>query len=149
MLILVEKVETSQTESGLETVELTAEERQRSFFRCTTQQGREIKLDLKRGTVLNHGDILRTHGDAQGQCTQVLIIAKPEPVITVTASHPLNLLKAAYHLGNRHIALEVAENYLRLSPDPVLEKMLSSMPVTATAEIAPFHPERGAYHTHG
>jgi urease accessory protein len=68
--------------------------------------------------------------------------------LTVTAHNALDFLRAAYHLGNRHIALEVTETYLRLSPDSVLEDMVLQMGLTVTKEIQPFQPEAGAYHHH-
>lgn len=76
----------------------------------------------------------------------VQVVAKPEPVLTVTADSPLALLQAAYHLGNRHVALEITPHYLRLAPDPVLQAMLRQLGVTVHAEIAPFLPIGGAYH---
>ena len=132
-----------------DTLTLTAEERQRSFYRCTSVKGKAIKLNLKRGTTLKDGDVLMSAGDEIVPTTYIQIKAKPEPIITITASEPLYLLKAAYHLGNRHIALEIQPTYLRFSPDPVLKAMLEKMPVDLTEEIAPFHPESGAYsHDH-
>ncbi|HBY78804.1 MAG TPA: urease accessory protein UreE, partial [Cyanobacteria bacterium UBA11148] len=97
-----------------------------------------------RGTVLNDGDLLQSEtGDIV-----VRIVAKPEPVLTVTSQQPINLLRASYHLGNRHVPLEVAPNYLRLSPDPVLQTMLENLGVEVKAEVVPFQPEIGAYGHH-
>lgn len=120
---------------------LTADDRTRSRHYFETNQGQGIYLRLPRGTVLQHGDLLRSE---DGQ-SLVRILAKPEPVMTVTAASPLALLKAAYHLGNRHVSLEVTEAYLRLSPDPVLKTMLEQMGLRVTEEIVPFQPEAGAY----
>lgn len=81
----------------------------------------------------------------------VKITAQPEAVMTVTAPTPLNLLRAAYHLGNRHIALEITPHYLRFSADPVLAQMLHNLGIDVVAETSPFYPELGAYghhHTH-
>ena len=99
-------------------------------------------LRLPRGTILEDGDRLL---DEVGQ-PQVEIHAKPEPVLTVTAREPLHLLRAAYHLGNRHVPLEVTAEYLRLSPDPVLADMLQQLGLTVRLQTFPFHPETGAYH---
>ncbi|MBT9314763.1 urease accessory protein UreE [Leptothoe spongobia TAU-MAC 1115] len=126
----------------------------------------EIYLELTRGTTLQGGDCLK--GEDHSQILK--IVAKPEPVLTVRAStiaqppsaiaqppsaiaqppstNALWLLRAAYHLGNRHVSLEVGSDYLRLSPDPVLESMLAGFEVTVTAETAPFQPESGAYGHH-
>lgn len=120
---------------------LTAEERTRSRHYFDTNEGQGIYLRLSRGTVLQHGDILRS---ADGQ-TLVRILAKSEPVLTVTAQTRLDLLRASYHLGNRHVSLEVTETYLRLSPDPVLKSMLQQMGLQVSEETVPFQPEAGAY----
>jgi urease accessory protein len=75
------------------------------------------------------------------------IIAKPEPVLTVLAEIPL-LLRAAYHLGNRHVPVEITSTYLRLSPDAVLAAMLIQLGLEIKEEILPFQPELGAYGNH-
>lgn len=103
-----------------------------------------IYLGLPRGTILHHGDRLTTE---QGSAV-LRIIAKPESVMTAIAPNPLMLLKAAYHLGNRHVALEVSTHYLRFSPDPVLKNMVEQMGLTVRHEQMPFHPEAGAYANH-
>ncbi|MEB3212114.1 MAG: urease accessory protein UreE, partial [Leptolyngbyaceae bacterium] len=71
-----------------------------------------------------------------------------EAVLTVRGQTSLDLMKAAYHLGNRHVAVEVNADYLRLSPDPVLKNMLVQMGLTVTEDVQPFTPETGAYHHH-
>jgi urease accessory protein len=131
-------------QKSLLTLALIAEDRTRSRHRFMTVEGEEINLQLQRGTVLREGDIL---ADEQDQAIAI-VIAKPEPVVTVTAKQPLEFLRAAYHLGNRHISLEITENYLRLSPDSVLEDMVLQMGLTVTHETQPFQPESGAYHHH-
>lgn len=122
------------------TLALTAEERTRSRHRFEIED-EYVFLRLPRGTVLRDGDILRSQvGDIL-----VRVSAKPEPVLTVTAKSSLDLLRAAYHLGNRHIPLEIAASYLRLSPDSVLHKMLEQMGMEVEEAILPFQPETGAY----
>jgi urease accessory protein len=127
---------------------LTAAARSRSRCRVTTDCGQPAQLSLPRGTLLRHQDLLLGE---QGE--QVRVLALPEPVLTVTAATPLQLLQAAYHLGNRHIKLEVTPAYLRLEPDPVLAAMLVQLGLSVQAETAPFEPEAGAYgqgaHGHG
>jgi urease accessory protein len=127
------------------TLSLTAEERMRSRHHFVADQGQDLYLRLPRGTVLRHGDILQSEtGDRV-----VRIIAKPEPVMTVTAAIPLDLLRAAYHLGNRHIPLEITATYLRLSSDPVLKSMLEQLGLVVADDVLPFQPETGAYgHRH-
>ncbi len=120
---------------------LTAEDRTRSRHRFTTDQGQVIFLRLPRGTVLQDGDILTTATGAPS----VRITAKPEPVITILAEQPLDLLRAAYHLGNRHVPVEIAPTYLRITPDPVLQNMLTQMGFALATDHQPFQPEAGAY----
>jgi urease accessory protein len=123
---------------------LTAEERLRSRFLFQSDEGQEIYLNLPRGTALRDGDWL------ESDAGEVLKIhAKPEPVLTVTTPALLHLLQAAYHLGNRHVPLEITDTYLRLSPDPVLKDLLEHRGLEIKAEIVPFQPEPGAYgHAH-
>lgn len=127
---------------------LTAEERTRSRHRFTTVSGQSVHLNLPRGTVLRDGDLLTdaTNSGDTANSIYIRVIAKPEPVVTVTAASPLLLLRAAYHLGNRHVSLEITPNWLRLSPDPVLEAMLKQLGLFITTEVAHFNPEVGAYH---
>lgn len=127
---------------SLLTLALVAEDRTRSRHRFMTVEGEEINLQLQRGIVLKEGDILANENNQ----AIAFVIAKPEPVLTVTADHPLDFLRAAYHLGNRHISLEITESYLRLSPDSVLEDMVLQLGLTVIKEIQPFQPESGAYH---
>lgn len=123
---------------------LTAEERTRTRHRFEVPEGQVIYLRLPRGTVLYNGDLLKSEGGD----VVVRIVAKPEPVITVTSQTPVDLLRASYHLGNRHVPLEVAPHYLRLSPDPVLQAMLEQLGVAVKEEVLPFQPENGAYGHH-
>ena len=127
------------------TLPMTADDRTRSRHRFETGTGEVVNLHLPRGTVLRDRDLLQSE---DGSCL-VLVTAKPESVLTVRASTPLLLMRAAYHLGNRHVALEVTDHYLRFSPDAVLQGMLEKMGLEVIAEIMPFQPETGAYgHSH-
>ncbi|PSN09938.1 urease accessory protein UreE [filamentous cyanobacterium CCT1] len=148
------------------TLSLTASDRAKSRHRFTADDGTPLYLNLARGTVLRGGDLLggaiedATDDDREGDReTEVLIrvIAKPEPVVLVTADAAFDLLRAAYHLGNRHVSLELAADRLKLEPDPVLEAMLAQLGgLVITSAILPFEPEAGAYrsvhshiHSHG
>ena len=126
------------------TLALTAEERTRSRHRFTTVEGEIVSLHLPRGTVLQDGDLLQDYAET----TLVRVSAKSEPVITVTTTNSLELLKAAYHLGNRHVPVEISTHYLRLAPDSVLQKMLEQLNFEVISEIMPFFPEQGAYKHH-
>ncbi|MEQ9548466.1 MAG: urease accessory protein UreE [Coleofasciculus sp. G3-WIS-01] len=144
MLMLTQRLNSATEISVNFTLFLTAEERTRTRYRFETPEGQSLYLRLPRGTILNDGDLL------QSQTGEVVvkIAAKPEPVLTITSSNPLSLLRAAYHLGNRHVPLELTPHYLRLSPDPVLQAMLNQLGVEVKPEIVPFQPEIGAYHHH-
>jgi urease accessory protein len=122
------------------TLSLTAEERTRSRLHGKSDQGAPIYLQLPRGIVLQEGDWLKA---ATGEVLQVL--AKEEPVLTVTSQFSLALLQAAYHLGNRHVPMEITATYLRIAPDPVLRHLLEHRGLTIYDEMAPFQPETGAY----
>ncbi len=123
------------------TLNLTAEERTRSRHRFLTEEGEIVCLRLPRGTILRDGDILLD----ENQNYLARVISKPEHVLTVRATKNVDLIKAAYHLGNRHVPLEITSNYLRLSPDSVLRKMLESLNLEIQEEIVPFQPQKGAY----
>ncbi|MDB9309327.1 urease accessory protein UreE [Aphanizomenon sp. CS-733/32] len=125
------------------TLALTAEERTRSRHKFTLADGQEIFLRLARGTVLNDGDLLTDETES----IYMRIIAKQEPVLTAYAEIPL-LLRAAYHLGNRHVPVEINSTYLRLSPDTVLAAMLIQLGLEIKEEVVPFQPELGAYGNH-
>jgi len=126
---------------------LTAEQRTRLRGRRRTVCGLEVLLQLPRNEPLQPGDWLT---DERGETT-VRVVAAPEPLLVVRAGSPLALLQAAYHLGNRHVALELQEQELRLLEDAVLAEMLRSRGLQVEACVGPFHPEGGAYpdgHSH-
>jgi urease accessory protein len=140
-VILNQRVAEPNDAIASHTLSLTAEERTRSRYWFETDDGLRVAVQLQRGSVLHDGDVLRS----QTHDILVRIQAKPEPIYTVTASQPLDLIRAAYHLGNRHVPLEVTQTYLRLSPDPVLRDMLERLGLTVTDDVAPLQPESGAY----
>ena len=128
------------------TLALTAEERTKSRHRFEMEDGQALYLRLPRGTLLRDGDLLLAETDS----SLVRVTAKPEPIFTITATTSVELLRAAYHLGNRHVPIEITETYLRISPDSVLQTMLEHMGMKVQEAILPFQPEIGAYgkHTH-
>ena len=122
-------------------------ERSKSRLRAALDNGTEAALFLPRGTVLRGGDLLVAEDG-----TFVEVQAAPESVLQVTATDPLTLMRAAYHLGNRHTPVEVGRDYLRLEYDPVLADMLARLGVQTERAELPFEPEAGAYgggHKHG
>jgi urease accessory protein len=141
MLILTQ-IETQDINVNVDFIlPLTAEERNRSRQKLTLVDRNEVFLRLPRGTVLHNGDIISDEIKSHF----IRIIAKPEPVLTLVADTPLLLLRAAYHLGNRHVPVEITDSYLRLSPDSVLRTMLEKLGLEIRAEVVPFYPELGAY----
>lgn len=143
MITLTQRLPANPAAKVMLTLALTAEERTRSRCRLETSDV-SVSLQLPRGTVLRDGDLLQP---AEGeQCVRV--VAKPEPVYTVSGKTPLDLLRAAYHLGNRHVPLEITPTYLKLAPDPVLRSMLEQLGVEVREEVSPFQPEAGAYGHH-
>lgn len=146
MIILTKKVSLELINKPNLIVFLTAEERTKikhtiEFKAPNSEDIILIKLNLERGLILNDGEILTNDEDN----FFVEIKAKLETVITVKSDCKLTLLKAAYHLGNRHVSLEINENYLRFSPDHVLESMLIKLGLNIYEELLPFFPEFGAY----
>ena len=123
---------------------LTAEQRTVLRGRRQTPCGREVLLQLPRDGALRPGDRLT---DAAGSL-QVEVVAAPEDLLRVEAASPLELLQAAYHLGNRHVAMELHEHALLLPEDPVLESMLQQRGLCLSHCRRPFLPEGGAYGAH-
>jgi urease accessory protein len=148
-LTLSEQLPPNPEATVSDTLALTAEERTRSRYRFMTTAGVTAYLRLPRGTVLQDGDLLRQVPEDHQREQVVRVMAKPEPVITATTLDMRLLLRAAYHLGNRHVPLEVTPDWLRLAPDPVLETMLRQLGLSVRSELAPFKPEAGAYGHHG
>ncbi len=128
-------------------VSLDWDTRQKSRFDAHDSEGRALGVFLPREVAVRGGDVLVAEDGSL-----VRVIAMPQPVLVVRpcAQHgsPSDLLRAAYHLGNRHIALELHPDRLQLEPDHVLADMLRHMHLTVTEEIAPFEPEGGAYAMH-
>ena len=126
------------------TVELDWDVRQKSRFDATDTQGRTLGVFLPRGTVVRGGDALVAEDGSI-----VVVKAAPQPVLVVTpcAAHgsPFDLVRAAYHLGNRHVALELQSDHLKLEPDHVLADMLRAMHLIVNEQQAAFEPESGAY----
>jgi urease accessory protein len=123
------------------TLSLTADERKKTRHRFTADDGTPVYLNLPRGSTLVHNTILTSHTGES-----VRVVAKPQPVVLVRAETPFQLMKAAYHLGNRHVPLEMTPADLKLEPDPVLEAMVLQLGgITVTPATLPFEPETGAY----
>jgi urease accessory protein len=125
---------------AIDRVVLDADERYRRRIVLTGEGGVRFLLDLAEATALHEGDGLVLDDGAV-----VAVVAKPEPVIEITAEDAATLARLAWHLGNRHTELQVMGSKLRMRRDPVLEEMLLGLGAQLTAIDAPFEPERGAY----
>jgi urease accessory protein len=123
---------------------LPFELRSRSRFRAQLVGGEEVGVILARGQILRGGDLLLA---ADGRVIE--IGAADETVSTVHSAQPRALARAAYHLGNRHVALQIGAGWLRYCHDHVLDEMLQGLGLAVTVEEAPFEPEAGAYHADG
>ena len=119
---------------------LAFDERAKSRLRTSLASGEEVALNLPRGEVLRGGDLVTA---SDGRVIEV--ISRAEKLLHIEAGAPQALAKAAYHLGNRHVPVEVGEGYLRIAADHVLEDMLKKLGVAVSALEAPFEPESGAY----
>ncbi|MEB3185508.1 MAG: urease accessory protein UreE [Cyanobacteriota bacterium] len=124
---------------------LTAEERTRQRGLRHSTEGEPLLLQLPRGEPLEPGELLAPEQGPQ----RVRVEAAPEPLLRVRAADGPALLQAAYHLGNRHVALEIHGQELRLLDDPVLAHLLEHRGLVIDAIEAPFRPESGAYGGHG
>lgn len=125
---------------------LSFEARCKSRLRTRLLSGEEVGLFLERGTVLRGGDKL-----AANDGTIIEVVAAPELLMEATTDDPLLLAKAAYHLGNRHVAVQLLSDRLRFAADHVLGEMVRGLGLPVTEIEAPFEPESGAYgaHPHG
>jgi urease accessory protein len=130
------------------TVELDWDVRQKSRFDATDSSGRALGVFLPRGSVVRGGDVL-----VADDGSLVRVKAAPQPVLKVTpcAEHgsPFDLVRAAYHLGNRHVQLELRPDHLKLEPDHVLADMLRQMHLVVNEVSEAFEPEAGAYASSG
>jgi urease accessory protein len=144
MILLTTKLEQGMGGLATDQLELTAEERFKSRFPFTSAAGQEVYVQLERGTVLHDGDRLQS---VDGKLVMA-IVSRPESLLAVSTDNPLKLLQAAYHLGNRHVALEMGRNHLYLQDDPVLRDMLEHRGLEVQVVVRAFDPEPGAYEHH-
>ena len=134
------------------TIELDWDVRQKSRFDANDSTGRSLGVFLPRGTVARGGDVLVAEDGSL-----IRVIAAPQSVLKIThcTQHgtPYDLIRAAYHLGNRHVPIELKPDHLKIEPDHVLADMLRAMHLIVHAVEEAFEPENGAYaagghHTH-
>jgi urease accessory protein len=139
------------------TLTLDWDVRQKSRFDAETSDGRRVGVFLPRGTLVRGGDVLLTQDGSL-----LRVVAAPQPVLRITActdhhhghSHDpaFDLMRAAYHLGNRHVPIELKPDHLKIEPDHVLADLLRAMHLNVVEVSESFEPEGGAYaagHGHG
>ena len=130
------------------TIELDWDVRQKSRFDATDSLGRQLGIFLPRGTLVRGGDVLLAEDGSM-----VRVIAAPQAVLRITAckthGSPFDLTRAAYHLGNRHVPIELKPDHLKIEPDHVLVDMLRAMHLIVNEVEEAFEPEGGAYSTAG
>ena len=130
------------------TLELDWDVRQKSRFDATDSLGRPLGVFLPRGMLVRGGDMLIAEDGSM-----VRVIAAPQPVLRITpcTTHgtSFDLIRAAYHLGNRHVPIELKPDHLKIEPDHVLADMLRAMHLTVDEVQEAFEPEGGAYSSAG
>lgn len=143
MLEAFEIIKNPKIAAHMEAV-LTFEERQKSRYKTQTRCGKNLGWFIPRGLVLHDGDYL--------QCKTgelIRVIAAPETVSEVTSVDALLLTRTAYHLGNRHVPLQIGAGFLRYQQDHVLDAMVQGLGLNVSCQQRPFQPENGAYHGQG
>ena len=123
-------------------VHLPFDRRQKSRQRLRLESGTEAALFLPADASLGHGDRLRS---SDGRTVRV--VAADEDVAAARTADPRLFARACYHLGNRHVPLQIGDGWVRFQADHVLEAMLVRLGLEVLHESAPFEPERGAYHS--
>ena len=144
-MLVISKLLPKQSRFDVELV-LPFDLRQKSRLRTALADGEEVGLFLERGHILRDGDFLQAD---DGRI--VLVRAQAERVLHISCASETDLVRAAYHLGNRHVPLQVGTGWVRIADDDVLRQMVEGLGATVEVMNAPFEPEAGAYggHHHG
>ena len=130
--------------SAVYNISLDSHERHRRRVMLRAERGTKFLLDLPKATALHDGDGLVLDDGAI-----VRIVGRPEPLVEIAAADAHELARLAWHIGNRHIDVEMIGDRLRIRRDHVIEAMLRGLGATLSPVEAPFNPEHGAYHQHG
>ena len=146
MIIFNQNIKSGDAKNG--TLTLTFDQRSKSRQKVTLDNGVEAGLFLTRGSILQQGDLLRAE---TGEVVEV--VAADESVSSVYVDNPLMIARTCYHLGNRHVALQITAGFIRYQHDHVLDDMVRGLGLDVIVEKAAFEPEAGAYgghsHAHG
>jgi urease accessory protein len=121
-------------------LKLPFDARQKSRLRTHLVSGEEVALMLPRGDILRGGDLVVA---SDGRVVEV--VAEAEKVLHITCTSAAEVTRTAYHLGNRHVPVQVGEGFLRIAADHVLEEMVRGLGATIEPMEAAFEPEAGAY----
>ena len=144
MLEIYQRLESTDIKETDYKLLLTHDQRSRARLKATTVTGEDVGVFLEHGNPLMLGDILIT------SCGKtVRVDGAAETVLAASCDDWRLFARACYHLGNRHVKIQVAERTLRITPDHVLQSMLESLGLNVREELAVFVPENGAYHGHG
>lgn len=134
-----------------ESISLSFDDRKRGRLKIITDNGNDAGIQIERGQVLRHGTVLTNDAN-----DYLLIMASNEKVSTAYVENKTLFARGCYHLGNRHVPLQIGEGFLRFQEDYVLDDMLHGLGIHVKHEEAPFEPENGAYapgeghsHNHG
>lgn len=138
---LTERV--TQTNAVEDSICLDFDARQKCRMRVVAESGEVVGISVQRGTTLKHGDLLREPGGPT-----YAILAAAETLSRVRCDDPVDLARAAYHLGNRHVRLQVEPGAVLYQADHVLDQMIEQLGFVVERVEHPFEPEPGAYHRH-
>jgi urease accessory protein len=141
MIEIYQRIQGPQSEEADHRLLLTHDERCRARLKTETTDGTSVGVFLPHGQPLTIGEHLLS------DCGQTLCIdGAAEPIVSASCDDPLLFARACYHLGNRHVKIQIAERILHITPDSVLEDMLVMLGLNVRTEHAIFIPESGAYH---
>lgn len=138
-MLRVEEIVTDTTHQPQASLVLDFHMRQKSRFRAFLADGLEVAIQLPRGKVLADGQLLRADNGL------IIRISAAQESISQASSGSFGLARLCYHLGNRHVPVEIGENSVRYLQDGVLDQLLQQWGLTVQHLQAPFHPEPGAY----
>ena len=124
-------------------VTLALEQRIKSRLKAQLDSGEEVGIFMQRGSILEDGDYIATNDGFV-----VEVVAAAELLSSIYSDDSLLLARACYHLGNRHVELQITKKSLHYRHDHVLDEMINTVGLKVVSELMPFHPEKGAYSSH-
>ncbi|HIE78728.1 MAG TPA: urease accessory protein UreE [Candidatus Thioglobus sp.] len=137
----INKITTTEKIDGI--VTLALEHRIKSRLKTQLDSGEEVGIFMQRGNILEDGDYIATNDGFV-----VKVVAAAELLSSIYSDDSLLLARACYHLGNRHVELQITKKSVHYRHDHVLDEMINSVGLKVISELMPFHPEKGAYSSH-